>query len=175
MFVRVKQFFSAITSKVHADDIKFIEKYLNHNEQKIFFDMDIPTQRHCLNVAYTCLSLLNDYPKANKEILLKAALLHDCGKKTGEINTLYRVIIVLVHAFFPTFAKHLIKKGLYSPTGKLSRAFYIHHIHHQRGAEIAAKANDNPNVIDLIKNHHNSQKNSDSIELFILQQADSAN
>ena len=173
-YMRIKQFFSAINSKIYPEDIKFIKKHLNDNEQKIFFDMDLPTQRHCLNVAYTCLDLLKKNNKANAKILLKAALLHDCGKKSGEINTCHKVAIVVIYAISPKIAKYFIKKGRYSKKGTLCRAFYIHSVHQKRGAGIAANANVHPDIIDLIKKHHDI-KDTASIELLLLQQADNAN
>ncbi|MBM7854485.1 putative nucleotidyltransferase with HDIG domain [Desulfohalotomaculum tongense] len=172
--VRFKQLFSAVTSRLSVKDHHFIKEHLNCKEQKLFEQMDIPTQRHCLNVAYTCLELLKNYPGANKNTLIKAALLHDCGKKAGEVATWHRVAIVLTYFLFPPAARYLQRRGKYKKSGSLARAFYIHSIHAQRGCVFAQRARLDPEVISLIRHHHDKYEN-DSIELKLLQMSDNAN
>ncbi|MCD5406066.1 MAG: HD domain-containing protein [Desulfotomaculum sp.] len=174
-YTRIKQFFSAINSTINSKDQHFILLYLNLKEQKLFFDMDVPTQKHCLNVAYTCWELLQNHPKINKEVLLKAALLHDCGKKAGEVTTLHRVAIVLSQAFMPNFAKKMIQQGQTKSAGTLSNAFYIQSIHSNRGAKIAKKAQVPASIITLIEQHHDHLNKNAPMELILLQQADNAN
>ncbi|MTI79448.1 MAG: HD domain-containing protein [Firmicutes bacterium] len=173
-FVRIKQFISAITSKLTSADKEFISKYLNKQEQNLFYQMDLPTQKHCLNTAYTCLELINGNPELDKKILLKSALLHDCGKKAGELKTWHRVVIVLTNKLCPNLNRYFQRKGRYMEKGTLTRAFYVQSIHSKRGANFADQLNINDAVVQLIKHHH-SRYCINKMELQILQQADSLN
>ena len=53
MIKRIRQFWRAIKAKLTVEDKVFIDKYLNDEEQKLFFAMRVYDQRHVLNVAYT--------------------------------------------------------------------------------------------------------------------------
>lgn len=174
VLTRVRQFYRALTSKITPTDEQFLSRYLNEQEYGLFKTMDLPTQQHCLNVAYSCIAFLETHPSVNPDLLIKAALLHDCGKKAGEIKTGHRVLIVLTYALWPALAKKLVQLGEKNKGGSLSRAFYIQAIHPQRGAKILKNLGLDPLVVDLVHNHHRSSP-FPSPELSILQKADNAN
>ncbi|WP_031514513.1 HD domain-containing protein [Desulfofalx alkaliphila] len=171
-WIRIKQFISAICSKLNDQDRSFITKILNTKEQDLFYQMDIPTQRHCLNVSYHCLAMLEKSPKIKGPVLIKAALLHDCGKKKGEVKTWHRVVIVLTRRLAPKLAYKLTKYGEKGELGSLGRAFFIQQTHDVRGAQFAQSIGVNDQVVYLIRNHHCKIRNA-SKELIILQEADS--
>ncbi|MBO8137464.1 MAG: HD domain-containing protein [Desulfotomaculum sp.] len=114
------------------------------------------------------------YPEVNKYILIKAALLHDCGKKAGEVNTFHKVVIVVINSLFPGLAALLKRLGKNKKNNTLFRAFYIQSIHDKRGAGFANDIKLDSRVVNLILLHHTYVENSD-LELKILQMADNAN
>ncbi len=171
---RIKQFISATTGKITAEDKKYVNRYLNDAEQRLFYQMDIPTQRHALNVSYTCQKLAKDYPEIDADLLIKAALLHDCGKKAGEIKTIHRIIIVLSQALLPPIAAFLAKAGAKGKFRSLGKAFYIQKIHCRRGAAFAENIAVDEKILFLIRNHHQKIKNPPA-ELILLQKADDLN
>ena len=58
MIKRIRQFWRAIKAKLTVEDKVFIDKYLNDEEQKLFFAMRVYDQRHVLNVAYTAQKII---------------------------------------------------------------------------------------------------------------------
>ncbi|MEG6615673.1 HD domain-containing protein [Peptococcaceae bacterium 1198_IL3148] len=171
---RIRQFFSAIFSNITEEDQLFLKKHLQPNEQALFMAMDVPTQKHCLNVAYSCQHLLEKQTGINRTLLLRSALLHDCGKLAGEVKTWHRVIFVVVNKLLPTLRDKLIQRGQSGSRCSLCRAFYINSIHSARGAYFAQQADVELPVIVLIKEHHNGNIKYPP-ELLILQQADELN
>lgn len=174
LFFRIKQFYSALTSKINPQDQIFLANHLSNREYQLFNTMDIPTQRHCLNVAYSCVTLSEGYANLNIKTLIKAALLHDCGKKAGEVKTWHRVLIVLTQALWPALAKRLAQLGFKEKAGSLALAFYIQANHAERGAKILKNIGVEPIVVDLVFNHH-QQVHHPTPELSILQKADNTN
>lgn len=174
LFLRIKQFYSAVTSKINTQDQMFLANHLNNREYRLFNTMDIPTQRHCLNVAYSCVTLSEYYPDLNIDILIRAALLHDCGKRAGEVKTWHRVLIVMTQALLPALAIKLAHLGFKEKGGSLGQAFYIQANHAERGAKILKNIGAEPTVVDLVFKHHQKVQ-APTLELSILQKADNAN
>jgi putative nucleotidyltransferase with HDIG domain len=171
---RVRQFISAIASNITKQDQTFLGLYLNANEMKLFMAMDIPTQKHCLNVAYTCQRLSVGQTNIDSNTLLRAALLHDCGKLAGEVKTWHRVIIVLFDKLLPKLSDKLTKCGKNGSCGSLGQAFLIKSIHSARGAQYAKQTGVESQVVTLIREHHNHNIKFFP-ELLLLQQADDLN
>lgn len=176
MLIRIKQFFSAISAKLTKTDLDFINKYLNQEEKRLFFLLDLPTQKHSLNVTKTSFILAKEYTNLDLNLLLKASLLHDIGKPSGEIKTWHRVIIVLINRFYPSLAKILalkdsrsIIKTLFPGLGK---AFYLQKNHPFLGGQIAKQNQLAPKIVKLIEEHHLPLTNNSCIELRLLQKAD---
>ena len=108
IFKRVKQFYRAISAKLSADDNKYISTHLSPKEQKLFFAMDVVDQYHSLHVAYTIERfVIEDSRDVDREFLIRCALLHDIGRVKGDMSTFGKVFVVLVSAFFPSFADKL--------------------------------------------------------------------
>lgn len=113
MIQRVKQFYMAITCKITDEDKKFIEAYLNKNEQELFYRLSVSEQSHCVRVAKDIKNYI--YNKTNdlkynltKEELIKVALLHDIGKTNCNLNVFEKSIMVLLNKFTKGKLKNLI-------------------------------------------------------------------
>jgi HD superfamily phosphodiesterase len=87
MLNRINQVISALTAKITEQDETFVAKQLNAREQKLFWQMNLPDQRHALNVTYTALRLAQNKSGLNLAALTKGALLHDVGKVRGDVST----------------------------------------------------------------------------------------
>lgn len=156
---RAKQFFNALFAKITEDDKAYVKKRLNEAGEKLFYDMEVFDQAHSLAVARTIEKF--EY-KGDREFLIRLALLHDVGRKN--ISVFDKVFFVL------------IKKASDKLTEKLSNYFSSLHTcenHPQIGAELLKNAGFDKEA-EIIKYHH---KNIDepSVELLLLQKADSLN
>lgn len=172
MWKRIQQVYSAITAKIEPKDRHFIQEHLNEKEQKLFWQMNLPDQRHVLNVAYTALDLAHGRPEVNQALLLKCALLHDVGKVKGDVSTMDKVITVVVHAFAASWAK---KWGCYGRGNKvknLRHAFYIYYHHPERSAAMLGEIQTERAVIEIIAKHHKTPAEQDPPELVLLRAAD---
>ncbi|WP_003541329.1 HDOD domain-containing protein [Desulfotomaculum nigrificans] len=170
---RIRQFWHALFSRMGSSEISFVRSSLNLEEQRLFFQMDRPTQTHCVRVAKTCLKIMPPGQPVNKELLIKSALLHDIGKPANAIKTLDRVMIVLIKALAPDLFYKIIKKN--KSWGRLGRSFLIHVNHPDQGAQLAKQAGMSPEVVYLLKSHHQPAKAGEPLELTILRQADDLN
>ncbi|ABO50432.1 metal dependent phosphohydrolase [Desulforamulus reducens MI-1] len=173
MLTRIRQFWFAIFSKMGSEDIQFVQSHLTLEEQSLFFQMDRPTQTHCLRVANTCLKLLGYNSGLDQKILIKAALLHDIGKPANLITTIDRVLIVLLGALTRKPIEDLLKvlKG----RGRFSKVLSAHAMHPQKGAVMARNFGLPQEIINLIEKHHQPIQSADPSELAILKKADELN
>lgn len=175
MLQRVKQFLSAITARISKDDAAFVRQELTAAEQVLFWRMNLPDQRHALNVAYTASKMTQSWPQADSKLLLTAALLHDVGKVKGDVSTWDKIIAVLAAGIAPNWAQRWGRLGRGSKLDNLRHAFYIYFNHAFRSAELLRTAGTDQRVIDIVSKHHKAPTNSDSLELVLLRQADDLN
>ena len=107
MIHRIKQFWSGITARIYEEDSLFVRTYLNKEEENLFWQMNISTQRHSLNVAYRALKNAENYLDVDTETLVKGALLHDVGKcQFGSVW--WKSFVVLMKKIFPTFTQRIV-------------------------------------------------------------------
>jgi putative nucleotidyltransferase with HDIG domain len=172
MLTRIKQFIAAMTAEVTASDRLFVDRQLNDREKALFYDMNLPDQRHALNVAYTAEQLAASRPEADLKLLLKCALLHDVGKVKGDVSTLDKVITVLADKFFPQWARRWGCLGRGGRVTNLRHAFYIYFNHGERGAKMLAASGVSSNITDIVRKHHAAPQPGEPPELAILRQAD---
>jgi hypothetical protein len=169
---RALQFFAALKAGLPGwagggltpVDTALVAAILTTPSQRQLFDRMPPNdRRHAAAVART-LQVANHYQSA----LLQAALLHDIAKSIGQ-PILYRVLIVLLKAFWPALLVRVSKSAkrrimndeqannsAYSSIPQWRRPFVIHADHPAIGAAWAAEAGCDPLAVRLIARHQDS-------------------
>jgi HD domain len=167
---RVRQFVSALSARVSPDDLREADEVLPPDAQKLFRRMNVPDQRHSLNVMRTLRQQGHTEPD-----LLAAALLHDVAKSAAWITPLHRTIIVLSKRFTPGLLAWLTSG---EPRG-WRRPFVIHRRHTEISAEWAAQAGCSALAVALIRRHQEPLRCAPLDEeerlLVALQRADQVN
>ncbi len=167
VFKRIKQFFRALTARITVEDGKYISAYLNAEEQKVFFAMSVVDQAHCLRTAYTIERLIiEDKRGVDKEFLIRCALLHDVGRRAGDLTIKEKIFVVLVTTFAPNFAERLELNG--------NRALHVYHHHAELGAQKLQRLGLFKEAKIIVK-HHAPPKPNDPLELKLLRLADNEN
>lgn len=167
VFGRILQFVRAVTARVTVEDGRYIAAHLNAEEQKIFFAMSVPDQVHSLRTAYTIERLvIEDKRGIDREFLIRCALLHDVGRKAGDLTVMGKVFVVLITTFAPDFADRLEIKG--------NHALYVYHHHAELGGQKLQRIGLFKEA-KIIAKHHAPPKPDDPIELKLLRLADNEN
>ncbi len=169
---RVKQLLSALTASILPADKIFVEQNLSTEEQYLFWRMNLPDQRHALNVAYSAQAMAKGLQGIDQGMLLKCALLHDVGKVRGDVSTLDKVITVIAHACCKSWAENWGRLGRGTKLQNLRHAFYIYFHHGQRGAVFLADIHADQQIVDIVRQHHQAPADHDPPELDILRRAD---
>lgn len=165
MLNRFRQFFSALTARLTPRECDFVRSWLSEKELALFFAMDRADQRHSLDVAKTCLQILEqEKGQVNLGLLLKGALLHDVGKQAGDLQLWDRVLVVLVRRLFPALFYRLAKMPCHP--------FHVTLNHPQIGVERCINAGCSEELVRLVGLHHTGGEGG---ELEILVTADRLN
>jgi putative nucleotidyltransferase with HDIG domain len=172
MFNRIKQVFAALTATVTQQDRHFIDLYLDAKAQQLFWGMNLPDQRHVLNVAYTILQLAESHPTVNRTLLIRCALLHDVGKRKGDVSTFDKIITVIGHWLLPGWSKKWGRLGRGSKLSNLRHAFYIYYYHANRSATMLQEIGEGRQIVEIVAKHHKTPADSDPLELILLRKAD---
>lgn len=175
MSKRVKQFISAITARITEADRSFVKKYLNNEQAAFFWQMNLPDQRHALNVAYTALELAAGHKDIDRQLLITCALLHDVGKVKGDVSTADKVLTVIFDKFSPDWAKQWGRLGRGSKIDNLRHAVYIYYNHAARGAAMLRAAGVPEKITEMIAKHHEAPAAGEPAELSLLKTADTLN
>ncbi|MCC5465174.1 HDIG domain-containing metalloprotein [Pelosinus baikalensis] len=173
MLYRIKQVFAALTASITPKDREFIEQHLSSKAQNLFWAMNVPDQRHVLNVAYTALHLADNHSNVNSKLLVKCALLHDVGKVKGDVSTVDKIITVIGDYFFPNQLRKWGKQGRGSKVANLRHAFYIYFHHAAISAGMLREIGESPEMIEIIAKHHKTPAENDPLELTLLRESDS--
>ncbi len=174
MLKRIKQVISALTAEIDEEDKDFIEKHLDQREQTLFWAMNLPDQRHALNVAYTAFGLAEQIVNVDEVMLIKASLLHDVGKVFGDVSTFDKIVTVIADRFAPTWSKQWAKLGKGNRLDNLRHAFYIY-FHHAKRSEAKLQAIGLTELATLVSKHHKAPAGDDPLELILLRKADEKN
>ena len=173
--VRIKQFVAAVTAEIVPADQRFIDKWLLGPEQKLFWAMSLPDQYHSLQVAYTAIKLAkqeNFVVSQNK--LIRAALLHDVGKTSGDMSTIDKILAVVAYKMFPNLAKKWGRYGKGTSVDNLRHAFYIYLYHAERSRD-QLFALGLVELAEIVAEHHKAPTENDPPELLLLRKADDLN
>lgn len=152
-----------------------MERYLDPNEAAFFWQMNLPDQRHALNVAYTAEKLAANEKGIDQTLLLKCALLHDVGKIKGDVSIADKIITVILDTFVPRWAKSWQRLGRGGKIANLRHAMYIYYHHAARGAAMLKVAGIGSQVTEIVARHHEPPADGEPLELKLLRTADSLN
>ena len=146
MLYRLRQLFAALTARIADADRALVARILTPAELRLFERMPRYDQRHCLDVYRTLLAGgYHDQP------LLKAALLHDCGKVDDDGRPLplpYYGLFVVLRRWLPGLYDLAARGG----RGPLRR-FAVHAAHEQRSARMVADAGGSPELVALLRDY----------------------
>jgi putative nucleotidyltransferase with HDIG domain len=172
MLKRIKQVVAAVTATITLEDRSFANSYLNTDEQALLWAMNLPDQRHVLNVAYTVLQLAKLHQQADTSLLVKCALLHDVGKIKGDVSTVDKIITVMGHTLLPQWSKQWGRPGRGSKLTNIRHAFYIYFHHAHRSAVMLTAIGADPQLVEIVARHHQTPTDHDPLELILLRRSD---
>ena len=172
---RVKQVWGALRARVRPADALFISEHLNPVEQELFFGMGMPDQYHSLCVAHDAIRLMAGHGDVDRRLLVRCALLHDVGRRRGDVSTWDKIFTVLFHKVAPGQARAWGREGRGNRLDNLRHAVHVYFNHPQRGATILQTAGSEQSLIDVIAFHHHVSRAEDPPELILLRQADELN
>ena len=157
---RVRQVYMNLTDRMSIKDYKYVESILSDKELHLFKKILKSEQKHSVRLAKNMETALKvdcekkDYFNKYRDILIKAALLHDVGKATARINVFEKCILVLLNK--------ITKGKLRNIKNKKVDCYYNHASY---SYDFLKGIVDDELVLDIIKNHHCETEN-DLILLF---------
>jgi putative nucleotidyltransferase with HDIG domain len=172
---RIKQVVAAVTARISETDRQFVERYLDPAAAAFFWQMNLPDQRHALNVAYTAGELAAKEKDVDQELLLTCALLHDIGKIKGDVSVADKIITVILDTLVPRWAKSWQRLGRGGKVANLRHAMYIYYHHAARGAAMLEAAGLDRRITGIVARHHEAPADGEPVELTLLRAADSLN
>lgn len=173
---RAKQLVSAVNAQVTFSDVKFIRKFLDKQEQILFYRMTLPDQRHGLDTAYHLQEQIKNIDWVDKENLIKVGLLHDVGKSITKYPVWGRVMVVILNKINKNIPKYLAKFGENPKSFILFRICYVYENHPMLGADFLKElSGSHDRAAKIISMHHNPPQINEPRELPLLRIADEDN
>jgi len=176
---RVQQVTAATQSEIYPEDIALIRKFLNKQEQILFYRMPVYDQRHSLGVAYRlkekiqAVEARKRHPLPLRQEAMVAALLHDVGKLETGFSLLARSLYVIAKKLFVNFGwKFLLSMGQKQGAFFLFRNFYVLEYHALIGAKLLKQINGKSEVIKMVIEHQNPVTLTDPLIINLLKEAD---
>lgn len=157
---RVKQFYINVTDKMSFKDYEYVKSIITNEEFELFTKLLKSEQKHSVRIAKYIENsidnnLINDKEIINnKQLLIKAALLHDIGKSKSPINVIEKSIIVILNK--------LTKGNLRN--FKKSQKVQCYYNHADYSYELLNKVNNNKRLLEIVKNHH--KETNDKLIIF---------
>lgn len=143
---RWRQFIAAIAAHLTPEERALVASTLSPSELRLFERMPRHDQRHCLDVY--ALLWRDGY---SDPLLLRAALLHDCGKVDDNgrpIPLPYYGLFVVLKRLAPALYAWAARNG----HGPL-RPFAVHAAHDERSAHMAEAAGSPPELVATLRDY----------------------
>jgi hypothetical protein len=158
---RVRQFIGALRPHVSAEERDDAYRRLAPDERRLFETMMLRDQQHGIEVyRRVCAAAGHD-----DQPLFAAALLHDCGK--GRVALWQRVAHVVIGLMAPG-----LREAIASEHGAGWRRAFWRLLHHPEiGAQMAARAGAEADVVRMIREQESERPDA---RLALLQAADEA-
>jgi hypothetical protein len=140
---RLRQFFAAAGGHISLEERALVVSRLSPGELRLFERMPHFDQRHCLDVYNTLTRAGHD-----DLLLLRAALIHDCGKVADDGRTIplvYYGIFVVLKRLVPAIYRRAAGYG----RGPLW-PFAVHAVHEQRAALLAEMVGSPPELVAIL-------------------------
>ena len=157
---RVKQFYTNVTDKMTESDYEYVKNILEDDELKLFKKLLRSEQKHSVRIAKDIESIIDNKQTTdeeilnNKELLIKAALLHDVGKSIKKINVIDKSIIVILNKLTKGNLKNL----------KISKKVQCYYNHSRYSYDMLKNINNEGDFLKIIKEHHS--ESDDKLVLF---------
>ena len=167
---RVLQFARAISARVSTEDKAFVEQYLPSELHSLFYALSVPDQCHALRVARNAAAIAEKEAAGTVEVplLMRCSLLHDIGRKKGDLGTFWKSFAVLFAAICPRLARCY---GDGAGDGMLARKMRVYFHHAEMGAAMLSNIGFSREA-EIVRKHHEAPAEDDPPELRILRRAD---
>lgn len=175
MYGRVRQFVRAVTQHMGEADHAFVRANLPAKAWPLFYAMHPADQVHARNVAYTARALAGErgLPEEQRTFLIRCALLHDVGRRRGDLDILGKVFAVLMMHYLPHASERLMEHE-----GRLGHALYVYRHHPAIGAALLREIG-MAEEARIIERHHMADDMADAAGdrqvLRLLREADARN
>ncbi|MBQ3421316.1 MAG: HD domain-containing protein [Romboutsia sp.] len=152
---RIKQFYINATDLMKNEDYDYVKRKLNNEEYKLFNKILKSEQKHSVRIAKEIEfiidnNLIDDIDIIeNKNLLIKAALLHDIGKSKQKVNIIEKSIIVILNK---------LTKGRLKKIQK-SKKIQCYYNHSEYSYNLLKDIIEDDLILNIIKNHHNNTDN----------------
>lgn len=154
MIYRILQFAHTIFPHLNRQEVKWALKHLSPKASILFLQQSLADQRHAIDVTQSIIKAKHPILIDDFKNLITAALLHDCGKSIVFIHLWERVFIVLIQ-ITPHSLRSRIEHGL----SRFSFPLKVDTRHALWGSYLAEQAGLNPEVCQLIRDHHKPRNN----------------
>ena len=169
MIGRVRQFLLAAAARVSKEDREYVERSLPLELRRLFFAMSVPDQCHALRTARCAEKLTAGLPESvDAAFLTRCALLHDIGRKKGDLGTIGKSFAVLFAALCPERAHAYGEDG---GEGLLSKKMRVYFHHAEIGADMLENLGFSAEAA-IIRRHHEVPAEDDPPELRLRRKAD---
>lgn len=153
---RTRQVWHTLRAKPAENDLEEVRHALTPQQMALFTRLQRSEQAHSIHIYRKLIERGERHPD-----LCTAALLHDAGKSLYPLHLWERVLIVLVKALAPEWAK---RWGAFPADDKVMRSwrrpFVIAEQHPSWSARLAAEAGASPLAVSLIRRHHTRVESS---------------
>lgn len=171
MMHRIRQLYRACFAvDLSPEERTFVALHLRPVECALFYAMDVIDQRHALAVSRTIASMAEENEVNDQALLVRLALLHDVGRRCGDMGIWGKVLAVLFDAICPQWSRDRARRD----GTRIQHTLYVYYHHPVIGAELLRSIGCAKEAA-IIERHHTSVGKDEPIELTCLRRADEAN